>query len=153
MFSLVVASEGNTFSHRHQLWFGLPFGCTILGNKSPVFCLTFDAVDIWKGFFSLNIFFFFFCWCFPEIFSFFLNAWLDFLYHCLSVSFCCNLFPKNCGCVLIINWYIDDFLFLYFFGVMLTLAYLLYSCACRLADSYRCMLFLMHVYYILSCTL
>ena len=47
VFSLVVGSEGNTFSHRHQLWFGLPFGCKFLGNKSPVFCLTFEAVDVW----------------------------------------------------------------------------------------------------------
>ena len=36
---------------------------------------------------------------------------------------------------------------------MLTLACLLYTYAHRLADSYGCLLFLMHVYYILSCTL
>jgi len=47
MFSLVVGSEGNTFSHRHQLWFGLPFGCIFLGNKSLVFYLTFEAIDVW----------------------------------------------------------------------------------------------------------
>ena len=86
-------------------------------------------------------------------FLLFVNAGLDFLYHCVLVSFCCGLFAKNCGCVFIINWYIDHCLSLYFFHVMLILACLLYNCAGRLADSYACLLFLMHVYCILSCTL
>ena len=44
MFSLAAGSEGNSFSHRHQFWFGLPFGCKFLENKSPVFCLTFESI-------------------------------------------------------------------------------------------------------------
>ena len=95
----------------------------------------------------------FFSLVFSWDFFLFVNTWLDIWYHCVSISFCWGLFPKIYGCVLIINWYIDDCLFLYFFGVMLTLACLLYTCARRLADSYGCLLFLMHVYYILSCTL
>ena len=66
MFSLVVMNEGNTFSHRHQLWFGLPFGCQILGNKSPIF-------------FSLNIFSCFFYGVFLRSFPFSECIWLDFL--------------------------------------------------------------------------
>ena len=46
-----------------------------------------------------------------------MNAWLDFLYHFVWVSFCWGLFSRNYGYVLIINWYIDHCLFLYLFFI------------------------------------
>ena len=46
MFSLVAGSQGNSFPHRHQFWFGLSFGCKFLENKSLDFCQTFESISV-----------------------------------------------------------------------------------------------------------
>ena len=46
VFPLVARSQGNIFLHRHQLWFGLPFGCKFLEKK--ILCFLSNFWSTWR---------------------------------------------------------------------------------------------------------